>query len=112
MGKQENDVTQKILAAIAGKAKVGRVQCGIWETKHGAFVHGAPDGTADLCGWKSIVVTPDMIGKKMAVFVGIEIKTKTGRVGAAQKAFRRAVIRDGGICGVCRTEDDAEKLLG
>jgi hypothetical protein len=37
-------------------------------------IEGLPAGCPDLCGFESITITEDMVGKKIAVFVGEEIK--------------------------------------
>lgn len=111
MGKEENEITRKIELALAGIAKLGRVQCGKWQTKRGYWMEGAPAGTSDLCGWRKVIVTPDMVGKPVAIFTAIEVKTKTGVERKKQGFFRRAVLRDGGIAGVARTTADAIALL-
>lgn len=59
-------------------------------------LHAAPTGWPDLCGWETIEITPEMVGQKIAVFVGEEIKI-TGRLSRAQGAFRDIITRMGGI---------------
>ena len=36
---------------------------------------GLTKGSSDLIGWTSIEITPDMVGKKVAIFTAIEAKT-------------------------------------
>jgi len=48
---------------------------------------GLAKGSADLVGWKTIEVTPDMVGQRLAVFASIEVKTPTGKPTAYQKAW-------------------------
>ena len=59
-------------------------------------------GSSDLIGWKTITVTPDMIGKKIAVFTAIEIKSKEGRTSKKQQNFIDAARRSGGIAEIKR----------
>ncbi len=41
--------------------------------------YGLVTGSSDLIGWKSVTVTPDMVGQQVAVFVALEVKTPKGR---------------------------------
>jgi len=56
---------------------------------------GAPPGWPDLAGYQSVTITPDMVGKTVAIFTGHEIKM-TGKLNAKQKIFRDRLIRMGG----------------
>ena len=63
--------------------------------------HGMPKGTPDLIGLTSIEITPDMIGKKIAVFTVEEYKTEAyKRVTKEQAAFIKMVESLGGIARV------------
>ncbi|RVH56247.1 VRR-NUC domain-containing protein [Sinorhizobium meliloti] len=68
---------------------------------------GLTNGAADLIGLKSITITPDMVGKKVAVFCAWEVKSGSGRATAEQKHFIEFVRDAGGIAEVVRTEQDA-----
>lgn len=57
-----------------------------------------PPGTPDMIGFDSIVITPEMVGKKVAVFVGSELKaTKADRLKPAQTNFKKMLVSMGGI---------------
>lgn len=58
--------------------------------------HGAPEGWPDLCGWDSVVVTPEMVGQTLAVFAGEEVKAHGGRLSRVQRLFRDCLVRMGG----------------
>ena len=60
------------------------------------ILHAAPKGWPDLCGWETIEITPDMIGKKVAVFVFEEIKL-SGKLSKEQKKFRDVLLEMGGV---------------
>jgi hypothetical protein len=64
--------------------------------------HGAPKGWPDLCGWDSIVITPEMVGQTVAVFVGEEFKTPHVRMSPEQGIFRDCLTRMGGRFEVMR----------
>jgi hypothetical protein len=86
---------------------------GLFYTKDGRPIKaGMMNGFSDLCGWKTVKITSDMVGKELAVFVAIEVKTPTGKIRPEQKIFIETVKERGGIAGVCRSVEEAEKLVG
>ena len=72
---------------------------------------GLGKGTADLIGWKSINVTPDMVGKKIAVFTAIEVKDKS-KPEPAQIDFLNELNDAGGYAGVAHNLDEALEIIG
>jgi hypothetical protein len=72
---------------------------------------GLCDGSSDLIGWNSVLITEAMVGRTVAVFTALEIKTEKGRVSESQKNFISAVNSSGGIAGVARSESDAVKHI-
>ena len=86
----------------------------VWRNNTGDFV--TPDGrrivSAGLPG------SPDLIGflspiapDTRAAFVGVECKTRTGRLREQQKAFRGAAERRGALYLVARSLDDLQAQL-
>ena len=81
------------------------------------LIHASPvkaglvDGAGDLIGWTTIVCTPEMVGKPIAVFTAPEIKTKAGRIRTEQRTFVDAVNGAGGIAGFVRTPEEAIALV-
>lgn len=70
-----------------------------------------PNGTGDLIGYLTITITPDMIGRKVAIFSMIESKTATGKLEDHQRD-RILEVRDaGGISGCARSAEDSEQIL-
>lgn len=72
---------------------------------------GLQIGSHDLIGWKSLVVTPEMIGQRLAIFLGGEIKTDVGKLSAEQRTFHRNLLEAGGLSGVWRIPDEALKTI-
>lgn len=68
-------------------------------------------GSSDIIGFKSVVVTPEMVGKTIAIFAGVEIKTASGKLSKEQIAFIDTLNRFGAIGAVARNEDEAEHLF-
>ena len=89
-----------------------RNNTGTLRDQHGRPVtFGLCKGSADLIGWRTLTITPDMVGQQVAVFTSIEVKTPTGRVQPEQKQWLEAVQAAGGIAGIARSVEDAEALL-
>lgn len=67
---------------------------------------GLCEGSSDLIGLRRITITPDMVGRQVAVFTAIEVKTPTGRVSKEQQRFLDFVNQAGGVGLVVRSEED------
>ena len=68
-------------------------------------------GGSDIIGIRPTVITQDMVGQTVGVFLADEVKTKTGRATKEQLRFIEAVNKAGGIAGVARSVDDALLLI-
>lgn len=70
---------------------------------HAGLVKGGGDGI----GWHSVIVTPEMVGQRVAIFLSVETKVpKTGRMSPEQRTWDRNVRAAGGISIIARHEDD------
>lgn len=131
----ENTVLRQVWLAVAATTVLFRVNTGKAWVGHGpprrlvdgsvvlagarpiALGFSRPNGdpvagTADLNGWTSIVVTPDMVGKRVAVYTAIETKrSKGGRTSSEQEGFIAQVLAAGGIAGVANTEAVALEIV-
>lgn len=72
---------------------------------------GLCEGSSDVIGWTTREITPDMVGKKVAIFTAIEVKNPSGRASAEQLRFIERVRECGGIAGIARTPDEARNLI-
>lgn len=68
-------------------------------------------GSSDMIGWTMRTVTPDMIGRSVALFTAIEVKSGSGRATPEQLNFIEQVRRAGGISGIARTPVEVHNLL-
>ena len=68
-------------------------------------------GSSDLIGWTVVTVTPEMVGRKVAVFTSLEVKTGTLKATKEQSNWIQKVRESGGIAGVVKTADEATELL-
>jgi hypothetical protein len=64
-----------------------------------------------VIGWKSVEVTADMVGQRLAVFVALEIKTPVGRASDEQIRFVGAVQRAGGLAGFPASPEQALEII-
>ena len=82
------------------------------DPRTGRYVQfGLAKGSSDLVGFKTIKITPEMIGQEVAQFVSIEIKTERGKLTDVQQNWLQKVKSSGGIVGVARTVKDALQIL-
>jgi hypothetical protein len=60
----------------------------------------------DLIGYTETVITPDMVGKTIAVFTSIEVKTKTDRLKSGQIRWHEFILEHGGISEIWQENTD------
>jgi hypothetical protein len=122
---KEHGIQNEIRNALAGqcllfRANVGQAWAGDVTKLPGnrvvidnarPFNTGLPPGFADLFGLVSVEITPDMVGKKVAIFTALEVKTSTGRASSKQTDFLQAVANNGGRSGVVRSAADALNVI-
>ena len=124
MSDSEHDIQSRILRLATGGVRLFRLNAGrswqgrassrpggVW-LEGGRPIAGLPTGTPDIGGCVSVVVTPDMVGVRVAVAVLIEVKKLNGRLSDAQIAALAAAESLGVRCGVARSVDDAVGILG
>lgn len=109
----EQQIQQHIrLACSNGPVRLFRNNTGTLRDQHGRPVtFGLAKGSADLIGWTTRTITPEMVGQQVAVFTSIEVKSATGRLRPEQQQWLEAVQTAGGIAGVARSVCDANALL-
>jgi len=72
---------------------------------------GLARGSADLIGYRTITITPEMVGQQVAVFTSLEVKTPTGRIRPEQTNWLHTIKRAGGIAAIVRSVDDARDAI-
>jgi hypothetical protein len=109
----EQSIQQHIrLTCSTGSTRLFRNNTGTLKDQNGRPVSfGLCKGSADLIGWKRVTVTPEMVGSTVAVFTSIEVKTPTGRLRHEQQQWLDAVQAAGGIAGVARSVEDAQRIM-
>lgn len=102
-----NNVGNGYLGTMVRKLPNGEIVLRDWRRVQ----FGLCEGSSDKIGWKSITITPDMVGQKIAQFVAIEEKTGNARPTKEQGKFLQVVKDAGGRAGIARSEQDAELIL-
>ena len=115
----ETKVSNDIQLALLGEpVRLLRNNVGGLKDATGRFVayglgsHGGHilRGPSDLIGWRTIAITPDMVGSQVAVFAAIEVKDKA-KATPEQKQFIAQVLQAGGLAGVAHSVKEARAIL-
>ena len=109
----EHEIQQRIrLACGRGPVRLWRNNTGALVDQQGRFVRfGLCRGSSDLIGLRSLVLTPELVGQRIAQFAALEVKTPLGVVSPEQRAFLELVEQLGGVAAVCRSVEEAEQAL-
>lgn len=100
---EEHKIQNEIRIALSEAGCITfRMNVGKMKTPDGRyFSTGVPVGFSDIFGFRK--------SDGRAFF--IEVKTKKGRLSPYQKTFLEAMQNSGAIAGVCRSPEDAVKLI-
>lgn len=108
----ETDIMREIQTKVGGPdIRLFRFQCGRFQLIDGRWINVGVPGMSDLIGLRSITITPEMVGRTLAVFAAVEVKSATGRATEEQKLFIEMVSSLGGFAGVARSVQEATELL-
>jgi len=111
----ETPIQQKILLKIGGRkdCRFFRNNVGVAYRKDGIPVKFGVcnPGGSDLIGWRSVKITPDMVGHTVAVFSAVEVKRPGKKTTKPQNNFIKIVKNAGGISGVAHDEDEANCII-
>ena len=66
---------------------------------------GLHKGSSDLIGWKTILITPEMIGKRFAIFWAMEEKYNNDKLKPDQINFLKNVKNAGGIANIAHNKN-------
>jgi len=72
---------------------------------------GLCEGSSDTIGWCSVTVVPSMLGRKIAVFVALEVKDTGGRPSKEQINFIERAKMAGAIAGIVYSPEDAADII-
>jgi len=75
---------------------------------------GLCKGSSDLIGYTKVKVTEDMVGKEMAVFTAVEVKTARTKATNEQETFLKVIRDAGGLAStstVKKTNTNRQELI-
>ena len=109
---KESPILREIILRLSNSStRLFRMQAGTFELIDGRHITIGVPGMSDLIGLSSRVITPEMVGQRIAFFTAIEVKSATGRPRPNQLDFIQVVSNLGGLAGVARSVDDARRIL-
>lgn len=124
MASEETCIQQEIRLQVQkalGCVRLFRNECGTAivrdEGKAPRYVrYGLSVSSPDLIGWRTITITPAMVGKVFAQFVGVEVKTeagikKKGKHEKRQDKWIDLINRSGGVAFKTTTPNEAIQKL-
>jgi hypothetical protein len=109
----EQEIQQRIRLELSrGPVRLWRNNTGALQDARGQLVrYGLCPGSSDLIGYRTITITPDMVGHQLAQFVAVEVKRPGSRATQEQLSFLATVDQAGGVAGVARSVGEAAALL-
>jgi hypothetical protein len=67
-------------------------------------------GSHDWIGWRTVTITPDMVGRRVAIFASIDAKD-LDKPRPKQIIFRDNVLDAGGLAGFAHSVEEARAIL-
>lgn len=92
--------------------KLWRNQTGTYKLADGRYISsGLCVGSSDLIGYLPVVITSEMVGRRIAVFVAIEAKSPTGRATDRQIDFLNHVVGSGGMAVIATAVEAVDQMV-
>jgi hypothetical protein len=105
----EAEILRAVLQLLKRHPKVAMS----WRQNSGTFQERNRDGSVRYIRANTQRGMSDIMGTlKDGRTLAIEVKSRTGRMRPGQEEFLQTIRQAGGVAGVCRSVDDAVRLLG
>lgn len=125
----ESEVQQQIqIAAVGNGCQLLRNNSGAFTDATGRHIrfglgnvskkHSDHIKSSDLIGFTRVTITPDMVGRTVAIFTAVEVKKPNAQIKMidaklrAQMAFIEWITKNGGFAGFARSVDEFRKIIG
>ncbi len=112
--KKESNIQNAISLALSESGvPVFRNNVGAVKVEGGRFIRYGVGGAggSDLIDVAPTVVTQEMVGKTIGVFIAVEVKSNTGRATKQQEKFIQVIKGLGGIAGVAKSGEAAKDII-
>lgn len=111
--EQREPSEAEILKAILSLLKRHPKVASCWRQNSGTFAERNRDGSTRYIRANTARGMSDVMGvMKDGRTLAIEVKSRTGRMRPGQEEFLQTIRSAGGVAGVCRSVEDAVRLLG
>jgi hypothetical protein len=105
----EAEILKAIMQLLKRHPRVAQA----WRQNSGTFAEQNRDGSTRYIRANTAKGMSDIMGVlKDGRTLAIEVKSRTGRMRPGQEEFLQTIRSAGGVAGVCRSVDDAVRLLG
>jgi hypothetical protein len=105
----EAEILRAIMSLLKRHPRVAQV----WRQNSGTFAERNRDGSMRYVRANTAKGMSDIMGVlRDGRTLAIEVKSRTGRMRPGQEEFLATIRQAGGVAGVCRSVDDAVRLLG
>ena len=112
--KSESEILYEIRRDLGREPslRLFRNNCGAFRDQTGRCVqYGLAPGSPDLVGLQTLTITQDLVGRAVALFVGLECKSAHGRTSEEQQSFLAMLAERGAVSGVVRSTEDVRRIL-
>jgi hypothetical protein len=79
--------------------------------EHPTKIQGAPAGTSDIICCKTVIITPEMIGRRIGIFCCLEIKQPGEKPKKHQENYLAVMRARGAIAGWATSPAEALEIL-
>lgn len=107
-----SELGARLFRNTTGRYRLARPECRECQSRGRVIASGLCVGSSDLIGWRTVTVTPAMVGRQFAVFTAIELKGPDGKVSKEQDVFIGNVLLAGGFASVVRSVEALENVPG
>ena len=112
MASRESNILKQIMLDLSGRIVLWRNNRGVAKQGSVTVRYGVgPNGASDLIGYRTVTITADMVGQRIAQFAAVEVKKPGGRVAPEQHKFVDAINRAGGIACIADCVGKVEDIL-
>lgn len=112
--KSEKEIQSGIMVALSNAhCLIWRNTIGMLKDAKGHFIRYGIGGAggSDLLGYLPIHITADMVGRKMGIFVAVEVKRPGKKPTPEQENFLRVVRENGGLAGMATSVEEALSII-
>lgn len=94
-----SELGARLFRNTTGRYRLARPECRECQSRGRVITSGLCVGSSDLIGWRTVTVTPAMVGRKVALFVAIELKAGS-KVSTEQAKFLAAATEAGALASI------------